>query len=229
MPSSTAVLILGPMRAGKTTAATYLVEEYGFRKYALADKLKQLHHTVTGVLGKDREWLQTFGASCRSVFGEDFWAERLIEQISKESPDCFVVDDVRYENELAKLYAFARSKYSRVVVLLIAVPMDTQIERGAEIQLLQHVSESYSRVLLNAADYNKDTGVGWSTALKCLPIPIIDGETPLSLFYAEIEAEMDFARFDRLKRAYADIAKFNTEEWSIDSPLESVDGENVSG
>lgn len=213
MPQSTAVLLLGPMRAGKSTAASYLAEEYGFRRYSLADNLKQLHHTVTGSFDKDREWLQTMGASCRVVFGEDFWAERLVEQIAREKPDCFVVDDVRYENELAKLYAFARSNYSRIIILIVAVPMETQIQRGAEINLLSHESERYAHQLLNSADFNPETNVGWTRVFDTLNIPVIDGTTPLSTFYAELEAEMKFKEFDRLRKAYTGLAYFadNTE------------------
>lgn len=206
MAKSTAVLVLGPMRAGKSTAASYLAEEHGFRRYSLADKLKQLHHTVTGNFEKDREWLQTVGASCRAVFGESFWCDRLIEQLKKEKPDCFVVDDVRYENELTSLYKFARSYYKRVIVLLISVPMDVQIQRGAEISTLSHESEKYSTTLLNSAIYN-EAGVGSVTLYGALRIPVMDGTIPIEDYHRELEAELRFDEFEKLSRVYTGIAE----------------------
>lgn len=147
-----AVLISGPMRAGKTLTASYLSDKYGFRRYALADKLKQLHTAMTGSFEKDREWLQEMGSSIRSVFGEDFWAEVLIKQILEEEHQALVVDDIRYENELTLLTHELEDNGYEVIHLFVRASMDSQIIRGAEPHRLQHHSEHFATLLQNSIE-----------------------------------------------------------------------------
>lgn len=189
-----AVLIMGLMRAGKTTTAGYLGDKYGFRRYALADSLKQLHTAMTGSLDKDREWLQKSGSAHRLVFGEDFWVEQLINQVEREKPNLLVVDDVRYENELFCLAEYAVKKYNYVRLVFVKVSMSKQIQRGAEVSSMTHDSELMALRLQNAIHTDKD-GVEYIDLIKDADqskppvyIPVLDGNASLDAFYRQIDA-----------------------------------------
>lgn len=110
----------GRMGAGKTTAANFLVEEYGYRKVAFADALKRvttwvaewLHahgcpadlatalqdkHTPLG-----RRWLQEFGTDCMRAILPDVWVRAAMPAIAAGMPRV-TVDDVRFRNEALAL------------------------------------------------------------------------------------------------------------------------------
>ena len=174
-----AVLIAGPMRAGKSTAASVLMDKYGIPKVSLADKLKELHSTVTGSLEKDREWLQVNGQAHRAVFGGDFWVKALTDSIRKSGYESWCVDDVRYPNEMYGLYEFAKSMGMKVVMVYVKASMDTQIERGAEINLLGHESEDMSRLIGNSV---RLVGCREVANLDQLPLLVLDGNLNLRDF-----------------------------------------------
>lgn len=106
---------------GKSTIAEMLVEDFGFHRRALADKLK-------GVLGMGlrdtdeqqairwvnrnkehfRPLLQAYGMLGRKLAGEDYWVDEVIKYMdilnNFGSQDVsFVVDDVRFPNEVRRL------------------------------------------------------------------------------------------------------------------------------
>ena len=54
--------LVGKAGTGKDTVAAYLVAVYGFRKFAFADKLKEIDTELFGPTGgKNRKRLQEFG------------------------------------------------------------------------------------------------------------------------------------------------------------------------
>ena len=114
--------IHGKAKTGKDTAASHLVENYGFVRHAFADALKQTAATMFGVSIecftnenlKDRfnsywgisyrEMLQKLGTECaRDVFHQDFWIRRCAKAVHADlnSDACagVVISDVRFENE----------------------------------------------------------------------------------------------------------------------------------
>lgn len=185
----TAVLIMGPMRAGKTTTASYLFEKRGFSKYSLATKLKTLYTEATGSLDKDREWLQNVGRGIRAVFGPDIWADSLIKQLEEEKPLNFVVDDVRYENELRILKDYAEQNYRETILIYIDCPQEVTVSRGAEIQSLSHESEQFAYLLHN---HIQDSPQGLFIRYSGMEITVIDGSLPLSVFYTAINELPEF-------------------------------------
>jgi len=206
-----AVLICGPMRAGKTTMANYLVEKHEFTQVAIADKLKELYYESTNRPGKDRRWLQTMGAAHRKVFGEDFWVDALIKDFEKskigrttftQGIKRVVIDDVRYENELFLLYNYALQRFRRVYVVLVTVPQDIQVIRGAEIPSLNHESELFSRHLQNF--FGSESGGGFLyddipsrySHILDMWIDVLDGTLPLNEYYREIELIVDLERLE---------------------------------
>lgn len=112
-------------RVGKDTAARYLVENYGFQRYAFADKLKEFTYAANPAVraivddcrgdweqAKEhafiREALQYTGAAGRQVFNEDYWVDLVLDQITARPTwikEDFVITDVRYPNEAGAIVA----------------------------------------------------------------------------------------------------------------------------
>jgi hypothetical protein len=119
--------LTGRARAGKDSAASVLVEEFGFKRYAFADKLKSMalaldplipdtvYEGLTGrlsthvkVKGWDaaklnpevRRFLQVLGTEAvRDHLGENAWVQALEVQLEEENPERAVITDVRFPNE----------------------------------------------------------------------------------------------------------------------------------
>jgi len=112
--------ILGPAGSGKSTAATYLVDKYGAKRYSFAHPLKKIVRQAFD-LTKDQVWgsqackekidprynvsprwlLQRIGTEgIRNTLGPDFWWELCMQQILDDNPPLAVIDDFRFENEV---------------------------------------------------------------------------------------------------------------------------------
>ena len=87
--------IVGPIRAGKTTTASYLVERYG---YSLASNSDVLRRILGGMqIIPTRENLARLGNSIFEVFGNDVIAKYRLERLDLGR---IVVDGIRYSDEL---------------------------------------------------------------------------------------------------------------------------------
>jgi hypothetical protein len=111
--------LLGAAGSGKTTAAKYLAECWGAKRYSLADPLKQVamrtldfaHEQCYGTqaqkeavdprYGFSARWfLQRLGTEgCRETFGASFWTDRTLELIARDKAPIAVIEDVRFVNE----------------------------------------------------------------------------------------------------------------------------------
>lgn len=111
--------IAGRARSGKDTIGAYLVDAYGFQRYAFADKLKNIVNQIHG-WGHEHGWgdlkdvvdpqwgfsprqaYQRFGTEYARGLDENFWikmAEKdLAANLDSGSGDA-VVTDVRFDNE----------------------------------------------------------------------------------------------------------------------------------
>lgn len=116
----------GVKGSGKDTAAQYLIDNYGFKKRAFADKLKEAVANLFGIPLQEvdefktfeyyvqvepgvtglswRKFLQRFGTEMgRNTFGKDFWVDQWedsLYQIADFPNDVnIVVTDVRFQNE----------------------------------------------------------------------------------------------------------------------------------
>lgn len=106
----TGIGISGKICSGKTTLAEHIESSLGFPRVSLANELKEQVESSLRFYGLDvrkgqllgkykekvRPLLQHWGTLFRFFNGEDFWVETLFH--ANEKP--FVVDDVRYENEV---------------------------------------------------------------------------------------------------------------------------------
>jgi hypothetical protein len=111
----------GAAGAGKSTAAQYLVERYGARRFSFATPLKEMAKMIYGLSdaqvygtqeqketidprhGKSpRELLQFLGTDvCRKWLGPDVWATAALRGLNLL--DLNVCDDVRFDNEAAMI------------------------------------------------------------------------------------------------------------------------------
>lgn len=125
------ICLSGFARSGKDTAANVLVEKYGFKKLAFADKLRQFLYAtnpIIGTYGGDTVYLQdwidehswegakdTFFApeirrlmqKCgteagRQVVGQDIWVDSLLNNLTSKDAKV-VIPDARFLNEFDKV------------------------------------------------------------------------------------------------------------------------------
>jgi len=110
--------ISGLAGAGKTVLATHLVRRYDFRKVAFADSLKrackeifylsdeqvfgELKETVDPYWGvTPRFILQKVGTECmRNIYDKDIWIKSLGAKIKTNQYIDYVLDDLRFINEI---------------------------------------------------------------------------------------------------------------------------------
>ncbi len=118
--------LVGPKRAGKSTAADALVRERGFVSIGFADALKDLalrtdpyiaeaglhlrdlHLKVGGEAAKEypevRRFYQELGCGVRDIVGKDAWIEAFGRRwLDLGEPEQIVVPDVRFLNEAEEL------------------------------------------------------------------------------------------------------------------------------
>lgn len=104
------IIIIGKMGSGKTTMAKKLVEECGFIKFSLADKVKDIAKDLFRMKAKDRILLQQIGCKMREI-RQFVWVDYLNKKI-RDTKNCdelliikddfrAVIDDVRFINEYA--------------------------------------------------------------------------------------------------------------------------------
>ena len=125
------IAFTGRMGSGKSTAAEFLVETYGFKRFSFAQKLKELAAELFGMQGKDRKLLQDLGTVLRGI-DNDVWAKYLIARIQTHGYTWtefgnkrydVVVDDMRYLNE-AKLLR----EHGFVLVRLICLDEENRLK-----------------------------------------------------------------------------------------------------
>jgi hypothetical protein len=113
----------GYARSGKDEVAKILVEDYGYKRVAFADKIRDLLletnpqvkdgfrvESVVGAYGWDqakvlfpeiRNLLQRLGVGARNIFGDEFWIGQVFQ--SMDTTSNYVITDVRFENEAMML------------------------------------------------------------------------------------------------------------------------------
>jgi dephospho-CoA kinase len=188
------LILSGKFCSGKTTMAQYLVDHYGYHKYAFADKLKQITYDLFESYiddKKPRKLLQVTGDTirniCKDVYGDkEVWVKYLKNRIEKDI-DTFgyeriVIDDCRYLNEL---YAFTTTPGWKSV--RIEVARHVQSERYRNIYGERPTIESMnfvSELQLDLEQFN------W----------VIDNNGSLTDFFIEIEKMLELmpARQERV-------------------------------
>ncbi|SMB96859.1 Dephospho-CoA kinase [Thermanaeromonas toyohensis ToBE] len=115
------VLLIGKAGAGKDTVAEYLVKRHGFRRYAFADKIKQIAMELWPEefrYRKPRWLLQQVGSKLREI-DPLVWVHYVFRQIEQERPERVVITDGRLEEE----YSVCRSAGFAVVEVRCPDPL----------------------------------------------------------------------------------------------------------
>ncbi len=88
--------ITGHMGSGKSAAAAYIAEKYGFIRMRISGKMREISRELE--LEITRDLLQGMGKFFRE-FDDDVWIRYLTKKI-QISTDSIVVDDLRRRNEV---------------------------------------------------------------------------------------------------------------------------------
>lgn len=127
--------LTGYAQSGKDTVAKILVENYGFKRAAFADPIRNFIYEINpmvacspsgylqdlvNLVGWDkakqepqvRRLLQDTGLSARKLFGEDFWVNQAFRGMENDSR--IVVTDVRFINEADWIKSYEYSYIWRV-------------------------------------------------------------------------------------------------------------------
>jgi dephospho-CoA kinase len=137
------IIILGKAGVGKTTTANMFTTHSSgaFRKYALADKVKQIQQDLFPDLpGKPRHVLQHIGMSMREI-DPDVWIKYLDKTILIQG-GIPVIDDVRLANEYE--HYISKGYISIRVVCDDDVRIERMRKRDGDVDLaaLQHRTET---------------------------------------------------------------------------------------
>lgn len=89
--------LVGPIRAGKTTASKYLVERYGYVSASNSDILKKILEGMN--IPVTRSNLASLGNSLFEILGNDLIAKHRLENLHLGR---IVVDGIRYPDEIKR-------------------------------------------------------------------------------------------------------------------------------
>lgn len=123
--------LTGKMRSGKDTLADYLVENYGFTKFAFGDALKRYVHEIFDVNPneKPRDIYQRFGQYCRAIDG-DVWVRKCFQSIAESDRGnrMFrpIITDIRQHNE------YDRCRAEGFVIIRVKADDSVRLERARE-------------------------------------------------------------------------------------------------
>tara|TARA_B100001564_G_scaffold334898_1_gene323813 strand:+ start:25 stop:627 length:603 start_codon:yes stop_codon:yes gene_type:complete len=120
--------LCGIMASGKTTLAEQLIQNYSdFTRVSLANAVKEFANFIFDIPEgyKDRVSYQKMGDGARNYLFQDVWIETLLQQVAEQEGfnKHFVVDDIRYENEVDKL------KGKGWYIVKLDIDDDLQLER----------------------------------------------------------------------------------------------------
>lgn len=120
------ILLSGYMRSGKDVVGKYLVDSYGFQRYAFADMLKDEAASMYNI---DRSSLDSQegkmkmlhnGKSAREILIEhgqqrrseniDYWVERVADRIANDRCENVVITDWRFPNEYIRFLEHEKFK-----------------------------------------------------------------------------------------------------------------------
>jgi adenylate kinase family enzyme len=145
------IALIGKMCSGKTYVSKCLMRRCALKKFAFADKVKEIAKDLFNMNRKDRKLLQQIGQSMRNI-DQNVWINYLLYKIEDE--DRVIIDDVRYPNELQAL------KERGFTIIKLIVDKKTQQKRlintyrdnyKEHIDNMNHISEMHIEKM--EADY----------------------------------------------------------------------------
>lgn len=127
------IALTGKFRAGKDAVAKYLVEKYGYTRFAFGDELKKDFHRRYPEIPKDpkpRVGYQMHGQMMRRLLGEDIWVMkcfwRILDHLADDNPSYsdVVISDLRQPNE------YERCREEGFFIVRVSCPDELRIERA---------------------------------------------------------------------------------------------------
>lgn len=163
------IAFIGKAGSGKTTAAQYLSDSYGYQRLSFAAKLKEMAADLWGPDAyKDRDKLQRLGIAVREI-DPDAWVNVAMHKLQYKMPAHWpvVVDDCRFENE----YWALKERGFRIVRIeadrdrrLVRLKSNGKLGDEAE---LDHVSETaIDHLEADLTITNDQTKVGFGFAVE---------------------------------------------------------------
>lgn len=124
--------LTGYAQSGKDTVANILVDKYGFKRIAFADRLRNVVYDINPMIGGEplkikvdvegwdkakqhpevRRLLQTTGLAIRTHVGEHSWIHAAFNDMSGSNK--IVITDVRFTNEADEIKSFEGSQIWRI-------------------------------------------------------------------------------------------------------------------
>lgn len=102
--------LVGGLGSGKTTIANYLVGKHGYKKYSLADPMRELIQKYFKVNDKHdpryRALMQKLGTDWFRKEDPLVWVNYLRDRLEQDNESSIVVDDVRFMNETIALLSW---------------------------------------------------------------------------------------------------------------------------
>lgn len=139
------IAICGKICAGKTTLASNLEWDHGFKRLSFAEPIKRYAGEIFGMKGKDRALIQDFGQKMREIDG-NVWIKMMERELDVHSNEKVVIDDVRFWDEFLML------RDRQFLIVRLDVEEEEQLRRirklygdeaNGHIQRLKHESEGY--------------------------------------------------------------------------------------
>jgi len=129
-PPKPPIALTGKLRSGKSAAARYLDEEYGYAEFAFGDALKGGFHRRYPEIPREpkpRVGYQMHGQLMRRLIGKDVWIDKCFDDISAYLSNFagpVIISDLRQPNE------FDRCKREGYVIIRINCADDVRRERA---------------------------------------------------------------------------------------------------
>ncbi len=117
--------IAGEMLAGKSTAASFLVQRYGAKQLRFSGLLDQLLEVLN--LEKSRENEGALGQALRATFGEDALAHALAHAAKDSTDKLVIVDGFRKEGEVQALKEIPNFK-----LIFLKASLEQRFDRGQQ-------------------------------------------------------------------------------------------------
>lgn len=149
------ILITGLMGSGKTLSANRMCSEFNYTKLSMAKwikstvashyKIEEINKSLTINDKPMRTILQEIGMYMRAV-DKDWHVDEVIYEIKNRNINKFVIDDIRFKNEIDKLTSAFRckiikiettkkSRLERLIVRDMVVPTEEQLNESSELEV----------------------------------------------------------------------------------------------
>jgi len=145
------ILIGHKSRMGKDTVADYICDQYGARKFAFANLLKNICEMGEG---KNRCVLRAVGDNIKKIFGNDFFAKHVYNEVleyGNMGGEIAVVSDLRYISEYATM--------SVLSPITIGVKTNLNLSYGDDSHRIPHLSETELDNFEYDYTINNDSGI----------------------------------------------------------------------